>query len=52
MISFIERALCPSVTSVITFMSLCSKFHGWHVCKALASHQGDPGSIPGQGHVS
>ena len=22
-------------------------WHGWLVCKVLASHQGDPGSIPG-----
>ena len=25
-------------------------WHGWLVPKALVSHQGDPGAIPGQGH--
>ena len=27
------------------------RWHGWLVHKALASHKGDPGSIPGQGHM-
>ena len=36
---------------IITIIIIIIGWHGWLVRKALASHQGDPGSIPGQGHM-
>ena len=34
-----------------SFLNTISGWHGWLASKALASHQGDPGLIPGQGRL-
>ena len=41
-----EKAAAIAAKTEVSF-----GWHGWLVRKALTSHQGDPGSIPGGGHM-
>ena len=56
--STILRNIVWRVTFSVTWTKMLAEFypvfvgwHGWLGGKAFASHQGDPGSIPGQGHI-
>ena len=43
--------LRDKVSIGLTYFYMSCGWHGWRVRKALASHQRDPGSIPGRGHM-